>query len=90
MNGRREVRQGETRFKRATASLFYEFYRRLERLVEIEIPRDMGNFRLPSARSLNAMPEHDRFIRGIMSWIGLRQVPVRYAREPRAGPRVRL
>ena len=34
---------------------------------------------------LNAMPEHDRFIRGIVSWIGLRQVSVRFAREPRTG-----
>jgi glycosyltransferase involved in cell wall biosynthesis len=81
--GQREVRQGETWFKRATASLFY---RLLERLVEIEIPRDTGDFRLLSRRALtilNAMPEHDRFIRGMVSWIGLRQVPVRYVREPR-------
>jgi dolichol-phosphate mannosyltransferase len=81
--GQRETRQGETWFKRATANLFY---RLLERLVEIEIPRDTGDFRLLSRRALsilNAMPEHDRFIRGMVSWIGLRQVPVRYAREPR-------
>jgi dolichol-phosphate mannosyltransferase len=81
--GQREVRQGETWFKRATASLFYCL---LERLVEIEIPRDTGDFRLLSRRALsvlNAMPEHDRFIRGMVSWIGLRQVPIRYVREPR-------
>jgi polyisoprenyl-phosphate glycosyltransferase len=81
--GQREVRRGETWFKRATASLFY---RLLERLVEIEIPRDTGDFRLLSRRAvtvLNAMPEHDRFIRGMVSWIGLRQVPVHYIREPR-------
>jgi polyisoprenyl-phosphate glycosyltransferase len=81
--GQREVRQGETWFKRATANLFY---RLLERLVDIEIPRNTGDFRLLSRRALtilNAMPEHDRFIRGMVSWIGLRQVPVRYAREPR-------
>jgi polyisoprenyl-phosphate glycosyltransferase len=81
--GQRKVRRGETWFKRATARLFY---RLLERLVEIEIPRDTGDFRLLSRRAvtvLNAMPEHDRFIRGMVSWIGLRQVPVHYVRDPR-------
>jgi polyisoprenyl-phosphate glycosyltransferase len=81
--GQREIRQGETWLKRTTANLFY---RLLERLVEIEIPRDTGDFRLLSRRALtvlNAMPEHDRFIRGMVSWIGLRQVAVHYARQPR-------
>jgi glycosyltransferase involved in cell wall biosynthesis len=81
--GQRESRLGETWFKRATADLFY---RLLARLVELEIPRDTGDFRLLSRRALtvlNSMPEHDRFIRGMVSWIGLRQESVRYVREPR-------
>jgi dolichol-phosphate mannosyltransferase len=81
--GQRDARQGETWFKRASASLFYFL---LQRLVEIEIPRDTGDFRLISRRALsvlNTMPERDRFIRGMVSWIGLRQVPIRYTRAPR-------
>jgi polyisoprenyl-phosphate glycosyltransferase len=81
--GQREIRQGEGWFKRMTASLFYRI---LGRLVEIEIPRDAGDFRLLSWRALevlNTMPEHDRFIRGMVSWIGLRQVPLSYVRAPR-------
>jgi polyisoprenyl-phosphate glycosyltransferase len=81
--GQREVRQGETWFKRTTASLFYQL---LQKLVEIEIPRDAGDFRLMSRRALsvlNTMPERDRFVRGMVSWIGLRQVAVGYTRAPR-------
>ena len=79
----RQIRQGEGWFKRMTASLFYRI---LGQLVEIDIPRDAGDFRLLSRRALevlNTMPEHDRFIRGMVSWIGLRQVPVHYVRAPR-------
>jgi glycosyltransferase involved in cell wall biosynthesis len=60
--GERGVRQGETWFKRATASLVYRLLD--EPLVEIEIPRDTGEYRLLSRRVLavlNATPEHDRF-----------------------------
>ena len=81
--GQRAARQGETWFKRASASLFYSL---LQRLVEIEIPRDTGDFRLMSRRALsvlNTMPERDRFVRGMVSWIGLRQVPIHYTRAPR-------
>jgi glycosyltransferase involved in cell wall biosynthesis len=81
--GQREIRQGEHWFKRTTASLFYRI---LGHLIEIEIPRDAGDFRLLSRRAvevLNSMPEHDRFIRGMVSWIGLRQVPLSYVRAPR-------
>lgn len=74
---------GETRFKNWTA---YVFYRLLARLVDIEIPTDTGDFRLMSRRALdalNAMPEHNRFIRGMVSWIGFKQVAVEYERDPR-------
>jgi dolichol-phosphate mannosyltransferase len=81
--GTRIKRDGETMMKRGTASLFY---RLLDRMVDIDIPRDTGDFRLMSRRALdilNAMPEQHRFVRGMVSWIGLRQVPFPYHRQPR-------
>ena len=81
--GQRRMRSGETRLKLTTAALFYRI---LQRLVEIEIPLDTGDFRLMNRRTLdvlNKMPERDRFIRGLVSWIGLRQVPFLYDREAR-------
>ncbi len=81
--GRRAHRAGESRFKLASASLFY---RLLGRLSEVEIPRDVGDFRLVSRRALdalNAMPEQHRFIRGMISWVGFRQEPLLYDRDAR-------
>jgi dolichol-phosphate mannosyltransferase len=79
----RRARAGETAFKRGTAKLFY---RLLSRLAEIEIPRDTGDFRLMSRRSLDALlslPEQARFIRGMVAWVGFRQVPIAYDRAER-------
>jgi dolichol-phosphate mannosyltransferase len=81
--GKRARRVGETPFKNASAFLFY---RTLERLVDIQIPTDTGDFRLMSRRALNAlnsMPEQHRFIRGMVSWIGFTQVPIEYERSAR-------
>lgn len=81
--GQRVRRTGETIFKRASASLFYRI---LDRLVDVDIPTDTGDFRLMSRRvvdHLNAMPERYRFIRGMVSWIGFNQVAIPYGREPR-------
>jgi glycosyltransferase involved in cell wall biosynthesis len=81
--GQRRSRSGETRFK-TMSTLFY--YRLLKRLVDIDIPLDTGDFRLISRRVLDvlkAMPEQTRFIRGMVSWMGLKQVPLIYDREPR-------
>lgn len=81
--GQRRSREGETMFKRRTA---LAFYRLLGRLSEIEIPVDTGDFRLISRRALdalNAMPENHRFVRGMISWIGLRQEAFPYERAPR-------
>jgi dolichol-phosphate mannosyltransferase len=81
--GVRRSRAGETAFKRATA---HGFYRLLSRATEIEIPVDTGDFRLMSRRALDAllaMPEQARFIRGMVAWIGFRQVPFAYDREQR-------
>jgi dolichol-phosphate mannosyltransferase len=79
----RRARAGETAFKRATAKLFY---RGLSRLAEIEIPLDTGDFRLMSRRALDALlslPEQARFIRGMVAWVGFRQVPIAYDRAER-------
>jgi len=81
--GVRKSRAGETAFKRATA---HGFYRLLSRATEVDIPLDAGDFRLMSRRALDAllgMPEQARFIRGMVAWIGFRQVPFAYDRQER-------
>ena len=80
----RRKRQGETIFKKATAAIFY---RLLDRLTDTEIPLDTGDFRLMSRRALDAflaLGEQARFIRGMVAWIGFRQVPFAYDRQERA------
>jgi glycosyltransferase involved in cell wall biosynthesis len=81
--GVRRSRSGETAFKRATA---HGFYRLLSRATEVDIPLDAGDFRLMSRRALDAllaMPEQARFIRGMVAWIGFRQLPFPYDRQVR-------
>ncbi|HEY0546139.1 MAG TPA: glycosyltransferase family 2 protein [Pyrinomonadaceae bacterium] len=81
--GMRTDRPGETRFKLWTAKLFY---RLLNRLADVEIPLDVGDFRLMDRRVVDvmrAMPERDRYLRGMVSWVGFRQIAVMYRREPR-------
>jgi glycosyltransferase involved in cell wall biosynthesis len=81
--GVRKSRAGDTAFKRATA---HGFYRLLSRATEVDIPLDAGDFRLMSRRALEAllaMPEQARFIRGMVAWIGFKQVPLAYDREQR-------
>lgn len=81
--GLRAGRAGETTFKRWSAKLFY---RLLNKLSEIEIPLDVGDFRLLDRRVVDvllAMPERDRFLRGMISWIGFKQGAVIYDRAPR-------
>ena len=79
----REERAGESWFKIQTAKLFY---RLIYRIAEIEIPLDAGDFRLMDRRVVNAlrtMREHNRYIRGMTSWVGFRQIGVTYTREER-------
>ena len=81
--GVRKSRAGETAFKRATA---HGFYRLLSRATDVDIPLDAGDFRLMSRRALDAllaMPEQARFIRGMVAWIGFRQIPFAYDRQER-------
>ncbi|HEX3503533.1 MAG TPA: glycosyltransferase family 2 protein [Xanthobacteraceae bacterium] len=81
--GQRRERHGETMLKRGTAALFY---RLLRQLADSDMQVDSGDFRLMSRKVtdiLNAMPEQQRFIRGMVSWIGLRQVALAYDRAAR-------
>lgn len=80
---RRKKRQGESRFKRGTSWLFY---RLLNRLSDVRIPEDVGDFRLMDRRAVEAfkgMPERSRFIRGMIAWVGFRQIAVEYDRPER-------
>lgn len=79
----RIARPGESWFKRVTAGLFYRLLRRLSRT---DLPLDTGDFRLISrqiADILRQMPEPHRFLRGMVAWVGFRQVAVNYRRDPR-------
>jgi dolichol-phosphate mannosyltransferase len=81
--GQRLKREGESLFKKTSATLFY---RLLRRMVDIDIAADTGDFRLMSRRAvdhLNAMPERYRFIRGMVNWIGLKQTAFHYHRQAR-------
>ena len=81
--GVRAEREGETKFKLWTAKLFY---RSINRIAEVPIPLDTGYFRLMDRAVVNAllsMPERDRFVRGMVAWVGFRQEPVMYKRAAR-------
>lgn len=79
----RRKREGETFFKKLTAAAFY---RVLDRVTDTPIPLDTGDFRLMTRRALDAflsLPEQARFIRGMVAWVGFRQVPFPYDRDER-------
>lgn len=81
--GRRTTREGESFFKLLTARVFY---RLLTGIAERPVPVDTGDFRLMDksvVHCLAGMPEQDRFLRGMVAWIGFRQEPVTYARAAR-------
>jgi polyisoprenyl-phosphate glycosyltransferase len=81
--GLRTDRKGESTFKLWTAKIFY---RLINRLSETKMPFDAGDFRLLDRRVvqvINAMPERARFLRGMVSWAGFRQVSLPYERAPR-------
>ena len=81
--GTREVREGETWLKTLTAHLFY---RVMDKLSSTPIPRDTGDFRLLSRRAVEALRgirERHRFMKGLFTWVGFRQVALPYRRDPR-------
>jgi glycosyltransferase involved in cell wall biosynthesis len=83
VNMRRRSRAGETWLKKLTARLFY---RMLNRLSDIPIPADVGDFRLLSRRvveALNSLPERNRYMKGLFAWVGYSQVTLDYDRAAR-------
>jgi glycosyltransferase involved in cell wall biosynthesis len=82
---RRRRRIGESVVKRSTAWLFY---RLLNAISEVNIPRDVGNFRLMdrcAVGAYNRLPERSRFTRGMVAWLGFRQTGIEYDRPARSG-----
>ena len=81
--GKRIDRKGESIFKKLTAKMFYRI---LNMLSDVYIPLDTGDFRLISknvVQNLKQMPEKDRFLRGMISWVGFRQTAIKYHRDKR-------
>lgn len=81
--GKRKKRKGESAFKLLTAKLFYNT---LNALSETEIPKNTGDFRLVDRRvvdCINLLPEHNKFLRGLFSWVGYKQIPYEYERQER-------
>jgi dolichol-phosphate mannosyltransferase len=86
----REQRPGETPLKLVTARWFYRLFRRL---TSVDLTPDSGDFRLMDRRALDAllaMPERNRFLRGMSVWVGFTQTAVPFAREPRTAGRTKF
>ncbi len=80
---KRKTRKGESKFKLMTAKMFYKI---LNNLSDVEIPKDTGDFRLVDRKVvdvINSMPEHNKFLRGLFSWVGFKQEPIEYERQER-------
>ena len=81
--GKRKTRDGESVFKLFTAKMFYKT---LNALSDVEIPKDTGDFRLVDRKvvdTINSLPEHNKFLRGLFSWVGYKQTPFEYERKER-------
>lgn len=81
--GKRSARKGESVFKLLTASMFYTT---LNALSDVEIPKNTGDFRLVDKRvvdTINSLPEHNKFLRGLFSWVGYKQYAYEYERQER-------
>jgi dolichol-phosphate mannosyltransferase len=80
---KRSKREGESFFKKLTAKTYYRF---LDHLTSVEIPKDTGDFRLIDRKvcdALNALPEKNRYVRGLISWLGFKQTAVEFVRQER-------
>ena len=81
--GKRKTREGESHFKLFTAKMFYKI---LNSLSDVEIPKDTGDFRLVDRKvvdTINKLPEHNKFLRGLFSWVGYNQKEFDYERQER-------
>lgn len=84
VHGKRTKRKGETFFKKITSALYLKF---LKSISGLDIPKDVGEFKLLDRKVvdvLNSMPEHDRYLRGLASWVGFKQTEVSFVRKERA------
>ena len=82
--GKRKSRKGESVFKLLSAKMFYKT---LNSLSDVEIPKDTGDFRLVDRKVIdviNQLPEHNKFLRGLFSWVGFKQYAFEYERQGRA------
>lgn len=81
--GLRIKRKGETLFKKVTAKIYYRI---LNKLTDVDIPADVGDFRLIDRKvcdALKKLPERNRYVRGLISWLGFKQTGVEFEREER-------
>jgi len=81
--GKRKIRKGESKFKLLTAKMFYKT---LNALSDVDIPKDTGDFRLVDRKVvdvINSLPEHNKFLRGLFSWVGFKQKAFEYERKER-------
>lgn len=81
--GRRIARNGESQFRKITSKIFMWFFHNLS---DIQIPKDVGEFRLMTKKVVEAfrtLPESERFVRGIMAWLGFKTVCIDFERDPR-------
>ena len=81
--GKRKTREGESKFKLLTAKMFYKT---LNALSDVDIPKDTGDFRLVDRKVvdiINSLPEHNKFLRGLFSWVGFEQTAFEYERKER-------
>jgi glycosyltransferase involved in cell wall biosynthesis len=82
---RRHARQGESAVKRLSAGIFY---RVLSRLADVDVPRNVGDYRLMDRAVVDALgrlPERTRFMKGMFAWVGYRHSVVEFDRDPRSG-----
>ena len=83
VHGKRTKRKGETFFKKITSSIYLKF---LQTISGLKIPKNVGEFKLLDRKVvnvINSMPEHDRYLRGLTSWIGFKQTEVEFERKER-------
>lgn len=81
--GKRKKRKGESAFKLLSAKVFYQT---INALSDVEIPKDTGDFRLVDRKvvdTINSLPEHNKFLRGLFSWTGYKQYAYEYERQER-------
>ncbi len=84
VHGKRSVRKGETFFKKFTSKMYLKF---LQSISGLKIPEKVGEFKLFDRKVIDVlvnMPEHDRYLRGLTSWVGFKQTEVEFVRKERA------